>query len=54
MKRSAAPACTQGMYTARMLYAKMYLSPYSHARIKSLDTKAVEAYPGVQSGLQVR
>jgi CO/xanthine dehydrogenase Mo-binding subunit len=43
-----------GLYTRDvclpgMLYAKMYLSPHPHARIKSLDTNAVEAYPGVKS-----
>ncbi len=40
---------TRDVYLPGMLYAKMCLSPYAHARIKSLDTKAVEAYPGVRS-----
>jgi CO/xanthine dehydrogenase Mo-binding subunit len=40
---------TRDVYLPGMLYSKMYLSPYPHARIKSLDTTAVEAYPGVKS-----
>ena len=40
---------TRDVYLPGMLYAKMYLSPYPHARIKSLDTRAVESYPGVKA-----
>jgi xanthine dehydrogenase molybdenum-binding subunit len=32
---------------AGMLYGKFVRSPYAHARIKSIDTSAAEAYPGV-------
>ena len=30
-----------------MLYAKVYRSPYAHARIKSMDSSKAEALPGV-------
>ena len=40
---------TRDVYLPGMLYAKMYLSPYPHARIKNLDTRAVEACPGVKA-----
>jgi CO/xanthine dehydrogenase Mo-binding subunit len=48
-KVSGTGTYTRDIYLPGMLYAKMYLSPYAHAKIKSLDTKAVEAYPGVRS-----
>jgi xanthine dehydrogenase molybdenum-binding subunit len=32
-----------------MLYAKNYLSPYPHAKIKSMDTSKAEALPGVRA-----
>src|SRR5258708_5374338 len=32
-----------------MLFAKLYLSPYSHARVKSMDTSAALAMPGVKA-----
>ncbi len=32
-----------------MLYGKMVLSPYAHARIKSIDTRAAEKMPGVKA-----
>lgn len=34
-----------------MLYARTLRSPYSHARIKSIDTKAAEKLPGVRAVL---
>src|SRR6266699_3283209 len=34
---------------AGMLYARLVLSPYAHARIVSIDTSAAEAVPGVQA-----
>jgi xanthine dehydrogenase molybdenum-binding subunit len=40
---------TRDVYLPGMLYAKTYLAPYAHAKIKSLDTSAVEAYPGVRA-----
>ena len=43
---------TRDIYLPGMLYAKMYRCPYAHARIKSLDTTAVESYPGVKSVLR--
>ena len=33
-----------------MLYAKVLLSTVPHARIKSIDTSAAEALPGVKAG----
>src|SRR5512139_1825577 len=32
-----------------MLYAKVYRSPYAHARIKSMDSSKAEALPGVRA-----
>ena len=32
-----------------MLFARLYLSPYSHARIRSIDTSAALAMPGVKA-----
>ncbi len=32
---------------SNMLYGKILRSPYAHARIKSIDTSAAEAHPGV-------
>ena len=34
-----------------MLHAKLYRSPYPHARILSIDTSAAEALPGVKAVL---
>ena len=48
-KASGSGLYTRDVFLPGMLYAKMYLSPHPHARIKSLDTRAVEAYPGVRS-----
>src|SRR5512137_805904 len=48
-KASGTGIYTRDVYQPGMLYAKFMLSPYAHAKIKSLDTKAVEAYPGVRS-----
>jgi xanthine dehydrogenase molybdenum-binding subunit len=38
---------TRDIKRPRMLYAKFYLSPYASAKIKSMDTSAVSAYPGI-------
>ena len=35
-----------------MLYAKVLLSTVPHARIKSIDTSAAEALPGVKRGVR--
>jgi len=48
-KASGTGVYTRDVSLPGMLYAKMYLSPHPHARIKNLDTRAVEAYPGVKS-----
>src|SRR5438046_8819936 len=32
-----------------MLFAKLLVSPYPHARVKRLDTSAAMAYPGVKA-----
>ena len=37
-----------------MLYAKILLSPYAHARIKSIDTSKAEALVGVRDILEIR
>lgn len=38
---------TNDIYLPGILYAKVYRSPYTHARIKSLDSSKAEALPGV-------
>lgn len=38
---------TNDVYLPGMLYAKVYRSPYAHARIKSMDSSKAEALPGV-------
>ena len=38
---------TNDIYLPGMLYAKVYRSPYAHARIKHLDSSKAEALPGV-------
>jgi CO/xanthine dehydrogenase Mo-binding subunit len=40
---------TSDVYLPGMLYAKVYRSPYAHARIKHMDTGKAEALPGVQA-----
>jgi CO/xanthine dehydrogenase Mo-binding subunit len=35
-----------------MLYARVLTSPYPHAKVKSMDTDAAEAYPGVRAILR--
>ena len=32
-----------------MLFARLYLSPYAHAKIRSIDTSAALAMPGVKA-----
>ena len=38
---------TNDVYLPGMLYAKVYRSPYAHARIKMMDSSKAEALPGV-------
>jgi len=38
---------TSDVYLPGMLYAKVFRSPYAHARIKSMDSSKAEALPGV-------
>ena len=38
---------TNDIYLPGMLYAKAFLSPYAHARIKKMDSSKAEALPGV-------
>jgi CO/xanthine dehydrogenase Mo-binding subunit len=40
---------TNDIYLPGMLYVKVYLSPYAHARIKKMDSSKAEALPGVWS-----
>ena len=42
---------TEHMTQAGMLFMKTLLSPYPHARIKSIDTTRAEAFPGVAAVL---
>ncbi len=43
---------TQDIYLPGMLYAKILLSPYAHARIASIDTSKAEALMGVRDILK--
>ncbi len=43
---------TRDIYLPGMLYAKIFTSPYAHARIKSIDTSRAEALPGVRDILK--
>jgi len=47
-KASGTGLYTRDIMLPGMLYAKGFRSPYAHAKIVSLDTSAVEAYPGVR------
>ncbi len=47
-KATGSALYTRDVYLPGMLIAKPFLSPYAHAKITSLDTSAVEAYPGVR------
>jgi xanthine dehydrogenase molybdenum-binding subunit len=49
IKVSGKAKYTRDIYRPGMLYAKNYLSPYPHARIKSMDTSKAEEYPGVRA-----
>jgi CO/xanthine dehydrogenase Mo-binding subunit len=37
------------IYRPGMLYAKLYLSPYPHAKIRKMDIRKAEALPGVRT-----
>jgi xanthine dehydrogenase YagR molybdenum-binding subunit len=43
-KASGAAIYTADYKTPGMLYARVYTSPYPHAKIKGMDTSQVEAY----------
>jgi len=47
-KVSGKAVYTNDIYLPGMLYAKIYRSPYAHARIVSMDTSKAEALPGVK------
>jgi xanthine dehydrogenase molybdenum-binding subunit len=53
-KASGTGLYTRDIILPGMLYAKPVLSPYAHAKIKSLDTSDVEAYPGGKVCTQIR
>lgn len=46
-KVSGRAVYTNDVYLPGMLYAKVYRSPYAHARIKSMDSSKAEVLPGV-------
>ena len=48
-KASGTGIYTRDVYLPGMLYSKFMLSPYAHAKIKSVDTSEVEKYPGVRA-----
>jgi len=43
---------TRDIHLPGMLYAKIFNSPYAHAKIKSIDTSLAEALPGVRDVLK--
>ena len=47
-KASGRAIYAKDIYKPGMLYAKGLRSPYTHAKIKSMDTSKAEAYPGVR------
>lgn len=51
-KASGKGTYTRDVYRPGMLYAKAFLSPYAHARIKSMNTSKAEALPGVTAVLR--
>ncbi len=51
-KASGKALYTRDVYLPGMLYAKFYLSPYVHAKIRKLDTRKAEALPGVAAVLR--
>jgi CO/xanthine dehydrogenase Mo-binding subunit len=48
-KASGKAMYSRDIYIPGMLYSKFVESPYPHARIKSMDTSAAEALPGVRA-----
>ena len=46
-KASGRAIYNRDIYRPGMLYAKFLLSPYAHAKIKSMDISKAEALPGV-------
>jgi len=51
-KASGNAVYTRDIYLPGMLYAKILSSPYAHAKIKSIDSSAAEALPGVRDILR--
>ena len=49
-KASGAAIYTNDIKLPGMLYARVLTSPHPHARIRGLDTKKAEDYPGVRAG----
>ncbi len=48
-KASGKAVYVRDIYRPGMLYAKLYLSPYAHARIKKMDTGRAESLRGVRA-----
>src|ERR1051326_2688579 len=48
LKTTGRARYTADVYLPGMLYGKMVNSSVPHARIRSIDTSAAEAYPGVK------
>jgi CO/xanthine dehydrogenase Mo-binding subunit len=51
-KASGKAVFTRDVIRLQMLYAKELLSPYAHAKIKSMDTSIAKALPGVRDILR--
>jgi len=51
-KLSGKAVYPRDIYLPGMLYAKVYRSPYTHRKIKTLDTSKVETFPGVKAVLR--
>jgi CO/xanthine dehydrogenase Mo-binding subunit len=51
-KASGNAVYTRDVFLPGLLYAKILSSPYAHAKIKSIDSSAAEALPGVRDILK--
>ena len=51
-KATGTAVYVRDIYRPGMLYGKLYLSPYAHARIVRMDTRKAESLPGVRAILR--
>ncbi len=51
-KASGTAVYVRDIHRPGMLFGKLYLSPYAHAKIRQMDTKKAESLPGVRAVLR--